>query len=70
MADSVANFVGRFVAVAQAVEQQVVHFWQTRGHLGLQSVSFQGGSLNQSEAGSKWLPWVLDVLNRHKLYAL
>lgn len=69
MAADTTAFIARYPEIAQAIEQQVVHLWQQRGHLGVQNVSFEGGSIGMAADGSRWLTYVLDVLKRHKRFA-
>jgi len=66
MEGTAADFVAAYPDIAQAVEQQVVHLWQTRGHLGLQSVNFEGGAISSGQESARWLDYPKRILKFYR----
>lgn len=64
MAEDTDAFVAAYPDVAQALDEQIVHFLQRRDSMGSTSVSIEGGSI-AFQGAVDWLPHVKNKLEPH-----
>jgi len=66
MADGTVSFVAAYPDISGAIAQQVGHLWQRRGELGIQDVSFQGGTVAAGEEAARWLKMPKATILRYR----